>query len=129
MAQPKRLTISPKAPRARKRAVTVQGQPPVTLSKRDIPTRGHDPNTGVALFGKKSIRRVQKVDEAKGLSMPEMTPITANPGVITGNNRPTEMVKDPMTAPNRGSKVIRPPRAGQGKLKRFNQVGPVDQRG
>lgn len=125
MAQPKRLTISPKAPTARRRRASVPGEPTVILPRRNIPTAGRDPNTGVALFGKRSVRRLGKVDPSTGQGMPEVTPITATPGVVTGRARPSEMAKDPMTKTANGQRRIKAPAPGQGKLKRLNTIGPV----
>ncbi len=122
MAKPKKMTISPRKPSIRRRVVNVPGQPPQILERQTIPRAGTDPNTERRLYGKDRVRTLIKRDEAKGITMPEATAITTVPGVVTGESRPGELVKETMTAPNSGKRAITPPRTGGGVLKVFNRI-------
>jgi hypothetical protein len=77
--------------------------------------------------GKSSVKRVMARDPARGTSLPAADKITTTNVDLVGPVNPTILTTTNVTAPNTGSKVIRPPR--QSAPVRSNTPGKVTRPG
>lgn len=102
----------------------VPGRPGAGLTSQPFKVKGFT-QTLRPIFQKRSVRMLQKVDPAKGITSPEAGRITTTHGVDTGKgfaSRAKEISKFTMVSSGRNSRVLRTPSptGGAGVRNPFN---------
>lgn len=104
---------------ARQKSITVVGRPPVTTLRQ---TFGHILKP---VYNRTAVRTLIKVDQSKGLSTSDAVTLPGKAGVSSGHSGGIFGVrilrKPAMASSGRNSRVVAPPRQGQGVLRVYNK--------
>jgi hypothetical protein len=106
--------------RPRIKVVSQAGRPAATVEKTTFAQK----LPRLPQFSKRNIRKLQKVDVSKGITMPEANDMTTAAGVRPLGPQTTRLVRQAPNVPvqpDKNQRVVKPPRAGGGVLKVFGK--------